>query len=288
MFEFFAAVMAWIYDLVPNYTAAIALLTLAIMVPLTPLTLKSTASMMKMQEFQPEMKRLQAKHKGDRQALNEEMMKLYQEHGINPLGGCIPMLIQMPVFIVLYQVVRGLTDVTTNGGGPKYLERDSQLYLDIKNSVDADGNVVMDSFWGLINLARIPRDVVQENLIDSIPYLLLIGVVIIGTIIQQRQMTARTKASGNKTEQPAQMQTLMKIMPFMLPVFSFMMPAGLIIYFITSNWYRIGQQAYIHRTMVKPAAEKRTNKKTDEEDVEPDETAPHPKSRQNQKRKKRK
>jgi len=283
MFEFFAAVLAWIYDLVPNYTVAIALLTLVIMVPLTPLTLKSTASMMKMQEYQPEIKRLQAKHKGDRQTLNEEMMKLYQEKGINPLGGCIPMLIQAPVFIVLYQVVRGLTDLSTNGGGPKYLEHDTALYQDIKTS-----GGVMESFWGLIDLARIPRDVVQDNIVDSIPYLLLIGVVIVGTIIQQRQMMARSKASGNQNEQPAQMQMLMKIMPFMLPVFSFVMPAGLIIYFITSNWYRIGQQAYIHRSMVKPAAESRNMKQEAPKELEPDKSAPHPKSRQSQKRKKRK
>ena len=73
----------------PDYAAAIALLTLSIMVLLTPLTLKSTKSMLEMQRLQPEVKRLQQQHKGDRQKLNEEMMALYKEHKINPLGGCL-------------------------------------------------------------------------------------------------------------------------------------------------------------------------------------------------------
>ena len=86
MFQLFANVLAWFYEPVPNYAAAIALLTLAVMVILTPLTLKSTKSMLQMQRLQPEIRRLQQQHKGDRQRLNEEMMKLYQEHKINPLG----------------------------------------------------------------------------------------------------------------------------------------------------------------------------------------------------------
>lgn len=290
MFEFFAGILAAIYELVPSYGLAIALLTLVIMIPLTPLTLKSTASMMRMQEHQPEMKRLQQKHKGDRQTLNEEMMKFYQEKGINPLGGCLPMVIQMPVFLVLYRVINGLTRVDSgNAGGPSYLDQDSRLWNDIKDTqvVDDSGklvNVILD--FGL-DLARKPVDVVQDSLVDSIPYLLLIGVVIIGTIIQQRQMMARSKTQGNSNETPAQMQTLMKIMPFMLPVFSFIMPAGLVIYFIVSNLYRIGQQAYIHHTMVKPAAHNK-KKTSDDDQTEIVEPQSHPKSRQNKKRKKRK
>ena len=88
---------------------AIILLTLLVMVVLTPLTLKGTRSMMMMQQLQPEMKKLQARYKDDRQKLNEEMLKFYKENNINPLGGCLPLLIQMPVFLILYQVLRGLT-----------------------------------------------------------------------------------------------------------------------------------------------------------------------------------
>src|SRR5215469_5914211 len=105
----FAEAIAWIYSIVPNYAASIALFTLLIMVIVTPLTLKGTRSMMVMQSLQPEMKKLQAQYKDDRQKLNEELLKFYKENNINPLGGCLPLLIQLPVFFILYRVIYGLT-----------------------------------------------------------------------------------------------------------------------------------------------------------------------------------
>ena len=85
------------------------------MVIVTPLTLKGTRSMIAMQQLQPELKKLQVKYKDDRQKLNEEMMKFYKEHNINPVGGCLPLLVQMPVFIVLYRVLHGLTQLRPYG-----------------------------------------------------------------------------------------------------------------------------------------------------------------------------
>src|SRR5437764_11326619 len=104
-----ASLLAFFYGLIPSYGVAIVLLTVAIMLVLTPLTVKSTRSMLAMQRLQPEIKRLQAQHKNDRQALNEAMMGFYKEHNVNPLGGCLPMLLQMPVFFGLYEAIRGLT-----------------------------------------------------------------------------------------------------------------------------------------------------------------------------------
>ena len=91
------------------------------MILLTPLTLKGTRSMIAMQQLQPELKKLQAKYKDDRQKLNEEMMAFYKEHNINPVGGCLPLLLQMPVFIVLYRVLHGLTQLHAlrPGHGPR-------------------------------------------------------------------------------------------------------------------------------------------------------------------------
>jgi YidC/Oxa1 family membrane protein insertase len=92
--------IAFFYALIPNYAIAIALLTVVVMIVTAPLTVKSTKSMVAMQRVRPEMKKLQQKYKGDRQTLNEEMMKLYKEHGVNPAGGCLPMIAQFPVFII--------------------------------------------------------------------------------------------------------------------------------------------------------------------------------------------
>jgi YidC/Oxa1 family membrane protein insertase len=243
MFDLIANVLAWFYSLVGDYALSIVLLTLLIMLLFTPLTIKGTRSMMQMQEIQPEVKRLQTKYKGDRQKLNEEMMKLYQERGVNPLGGCLPSLVQLPVFFVLYRIINGLTR-TTDGGlpDPDHLDHSSKLYQDL---IADEGEMV--SFG--IDLSRSANDVLRDNFVDALPYLGLVAVTFLLSWYQQRQMRAR-RGDSTAAANP-QMEMLMKIMPFMLPVFAFIVQAALAVYFITSSLYRIGQQAFIHATMHK-------------------------------------
>ncbi len=97
-----------IFRVVPSYGVAIILLTLVARALIAPLGVKQIKSMQQMQKLQPEVKKLQQKHKGDRQKMNEELMKLYREHGANPLGGCFPLIAQFPVFIALYAVIRAV------------------------------------------------------------------------------------------------------------------------------------------------------------------------------------
>src|SRR3954452_19129533 len=118
-----ASALALFYELIPNYGIAIVLLTVAVMLALTPFTVKSTRSMLAMQRLQPELKRLQAQHKNDRQALNEAMMSFYKEHNVNPLSGCLPLILQMPVFFGLYEAIRGLTH-----NPPQSLAHSSKLF----------------------------------------------------------------------------------------------------------------------------------------------------------------
>ena len=104
--QFFGIVLAGIYKVIPSYGVAIILLTFISRLAIMPLGVKQIRSMQQMQKLQPKIKELQKKYKGDRQKLNEEMMKLYKEHGANPLGGCFPLIAQFPVFIALYAVIR--------------------------------------------------------------------------------------------------------------------------------------------------------------------------------------
>jgi YidC/Oxa1 family membrane protein insertase len=97
--------LQWLYGVTHNYGVAIIIITVLIKLLFSPLTWKSFKSMQAMQHLQPQMKRLQDMYKNDRQKLNEEMMKLYREQKVNPLGGCLPMVVQIPVFISLYQVL---------------------------------------------------------------------------------------------------------------------------------------------------------------------------------------
>lgn len=95
-----------IYSVVHNYGLAILLLTIVVRALMIPLTFKQIRSMTEMQRIQPEIKKIQAKFKGDRQKMNEEVMKLYKEHGVNPMGGCLPLVMQMPVFIAMFSIMR--------------------------------------------------------------------------------------------------------------------------------------------------------------------------------------
>src|SRR5437763_17020908 len=108
-------VMALLYSVIPSYGIAIILLTVVVRLVLYPLTVKQTKSMQAMQRLQPEIKRLQTKYKNDRQKLNEEMKKFYKENKVNPLSACLPLLLQMPLFIVLYRLIHDLTATVIAG-----------------------------------------------------------------------------------------------------------------------------------------------------------------------------
>jgi YidC/Oxa1 family membrane protein insertase len=257
MFDFIATVLAWFYDLIGSYAGAIVLLTLAVMVLLTPLTLKGTRSMIRMQEMQPELKKLQEKYKDDREKLNEEMMAFYKDNGINPVAGCLPTLIQIPVFIVLYQVIRGLTSRVGGLGAatgaamagegleasdqfdPKYINHTTALYQDLSSTDEMLS-------WGL-DLSITPSQALSEGIVTALPYLALVAIVAVSSWYQQKQIQGRRKPG--QAEVNPQQQAIMKVLPFMLPVIAFSMPAALVIYFVVSNLYRVAQQYWITRTL---------------------------------------
>jgi YidC/Oxa1 family membrane protein insertase len=235
-FDLIAGTLAWFYGIWPSYGGAIILLTLTVMIVLTPLTLKGTRSMMRMQRLQPEMKRLQKEYKDDRQKLNEELMKFYKENQINPLGGCLPLLVQLPVFIVLFNVIRGLTNTGENGNfDPKYLDHNTELYQALSNTDTMN--------WLGIDLALTPMEALQDNFVTALPYLVMTAVILVTSYIQQKQVSGRNPSANANPQQ----QMLLKIMPLMLGVFSFTFQAALNLYFVTSNFWRMGQQWFIGR-----------------------------------------
>ena len=116
IFNLVADLLAWFYSLVPSYGFAIIALTTLVLVLFSPLTYKSTKSLLAQRQLQPQVKKLQKKYKGDREKMNQELMALYQEHGVTPLSGCLPILIQSPIFLVMFRVFRGITRRTTEVG----------------------------------------------------------------------------------------------------------------------------------------------------------------------------
>ena len=194
-----ANVLAWFYQLTHSYAGAIALLTLTVMILLLPLTLKGTKSMIQMQRLQPEIKRIQQQFKGDRQELNAELMKFYQANGINPLGGCLPMVLQFPVFIVMYRVIAKLTQLcsadlakagkcTLNNFHPSYLSKNSLMSKHLSASKE------MLSFG--LDLSKSALDQLRDSFGKGLPYLLLVLIVAGTSYYQQRQVMVRSKTTG--------------------------------------------------------------------------------------------
>lgn len=274
-FEVFAAALAGFYALVGNYGLAIILLTLAVRVLLLPLSIKQTRSMREMQRIQPEVKKIQAKYKGKkdgRQQMNEEMMTLYKEHGVNPLGGCLPLLMQMPVFIALYRLIS--TPLAYMGytlAGTDWVPADAPpgIMAQVQESALAraldTAHVEVNSFLGVFRLDCQPLNVFREaagcegGVIGFLPYLVLIGLMGFTTYYQQKQMQVQRGATTDPSAQQAQM--VMKFMPLMLMFFSFQFAAGLTLYWLTTNVWSILQQHLMLRVAPAPPEPAPSDKK---------------------------
>ena len=247
LFEPFAKLLAFFYSVWPSFGGAIALFTLTIMIVLTPLTLKGTRSMMVLQALQPEMKKIQAQYKDDRQKLNEELLKFYKENNINPLGGCLPLLVQLPVFIILYNVLRGLTSTAPNGTfAPKYLDHSSKLFQAL------EGKTEMKS-WGMDLSKSVTKVMSESGFGKALPYIIMIVLVALTSLVQQKQISGRNPAAASNPQQ----QMLMKLGPIMLTGISIIYQGGLVIYLLVSNLYRVAQQALISRTIYNTPEAKR-------------------------------
>jgi YidC/Oxa1 family membrane protein insertase len=241
-FEIFGGALAGIYAVVKSYGLAIILLTLLTRVIMLPLSIKQTRSMREMQRVQPEVKKIQAKYKGDKQKMNQEMMALYKEHGVNPFGGCLPLLMQFPVLIALFRVLRNPL---------AYMGAGTALYSALKVNT-----LAVHQFLGIrldctaqITLAHKAPPLIEgtqqtplcgSGFLSAVPYLFLVLLMGFTTWYQQRQMQASTQKPDG--QQAQQMQTFAKIMPAFLMFFAFTFPSGLVLYWLTTNVWTIAQQ----------------------------------------------
>ncbi len=228
-------ILAYFYRVIPSYGVAIILLTILVRLILYPLTAKQARSMLAMQRVQPEIKKLQAKYKHDRPKLNEEMMKFYKENKINPLGGCLPLVAQMPIFIALFQMLRNVQ---------KHVPVGEQLFQDMCRGAATVKKCPKPPnlpFLGM-NLS-VSASASHAGFSDAFPYYVLIGLVVITAFLQQKQ-TMR-----NQTQANPQMQMVGKIMPLFFAFISLSLPAGLVLYFFVSNLWQMGQQELVFRTI---------------------------------------
>ena len=233
--------LGFFYSIVPDYGIGIILLTVLISLLLFPLTLKQTRSMKAMQEIQPEVKRLQKELKGDREELNKQLMALYQERGVSPAAGCLPLIAQMPIWFALFRVLR--VNVVDGALDPGNIIPSGSGSIGNLERALIDGKT---QFLGM-DLLDSPSSAVSQGIVDALPYLVLVALVIIFGYYQQAQTMRKRKDDAEQNPQAQGMQTAMKIMPLFLGFISWGFPTGLVLYFAVSSLFRIGQQAVILR-----------------------------------------
>ncbi|MDJ0866929.1 MAG: membrane protein insertase YidC [Myxococcota bacterium] len=202
----------WLLDLcyavIPNYGVAIIILTIMVRLLTAPLASKQMKSMKRLGELQPKMKELQERYADDRQMQSQEMMKLYKESGVNPLGGCFPMLLQIPVFIGLYYALQSSIALR---------QAPFMLWID-----DLSAPETLFTLPGL------------ELPVRVLP--LLMG----ASMVLQQRMTPTTM-------DPAQARMMMTVMPVMFTFLFYTFPSGLVLYWFVSNLLAIAQQVLVNR-----------------------------------------
>src|SRR5215208_3799573 len=207
------SVLTFWHDLIGNFTGswgvAIILLTFTVRIAILPLTFKGVKAMQRLQVLQPQIKRIQERYKDDKQRMNQEVMAFYQREKVNPLGSCLPLVLQIPFFISLF-----------------YLLRSSEFKQDIATN---------PGFFAIDNLA--------EKITDPV----LLGVLIVLYVGTQLAASAVTAISADPTQ-----RRIMFALPFVFVIFIVNFQAGLIVYWITTNVWTIGQQLLVKKLYPKP------------------------------------
>ena len=236
-----------------------------------PLTLRQTRSTKRMQDAQPELKRLQKQYKDNKEELNKKIAEYYKEKGINPLGCVVPLLVQMPIWFALFRVLREPL---------LFIPKEATLYSQL-----GDHSSVLFFNMDL----QIPASSISAW-IDRAPYIVLILLVVGTALIQQNQLTKKQGKSNNQQQQ--QMQMIGKVMPLFFGFISWTLPSGLVVYFLTGNIFRIGQQAVIvkleENQSDKSNKENEKKNEKDEESKEKDEGPINNDSRKKRKKRRRK
>ena len=226
------AILRFYHDTVGvGWGLAIVLLTVTVRLAILPLTFKQVRSMQAMQKLQPQMKELQKRYKDDRQRMNQELMKLYQEHQVNPLGSCLPLLLQLPFFLSLFylQQSEGFRALVRDTGGSLGVLGGGG---DLAGAAAVTGG---EKFLFIPDLTVPPTGGV------------LAALILIYIVTQLGSSTVSAMAMTDKNQ-----KRLMFALPFIFVPFLISFPAGLLVYWITTNTWTIGQQLLIRKVLPPP------------------------------------
>jgi YidC/Oxa1 family membrane protein insertase len=222
LIDFFEAFLLFFHDTVGmGWGASIVALTVVVRAALLPLTLKQFKSMQNMVKFQPEIKRLQERYKGDRERLNQEMMKFYRENKVNPFASCLPLIAQLPVFLALFYMLQ------------------DDLRLDICPEVNPAGTSDPRpcGSGGAAEFLFIP------DLTDNATGGVLITLIVL-YVGSQLLSTVLMSTATDRTQ-----RMIFLALPFVFVIFIISFPAGLLVYWITTNFWTIVQQTIVRKRL---------------------------------------
>lgn len=205
----------WFYSWIPNYGIAIILLTVLVRVAMLPLTLKSMKSMKKMQQLAPEIEKLREKYKEDQQELNKRMWEIYRERGVNPMGGCLPLFLQMPIFIALYRMLWSAYEL-----------RGAPFWLWITDLSQPD------------HLFHMPFMTAIPFVGDFLEYFNLLPLLMAVAMLISQKVLPQTGPAANP-----QQKAMMTFMPLFLAVACYRVASGLNLYILVSTLLGIVQQS---------------------------------------------
>jgi YidC/Oxa1 family membrane protein insertase len=238
-----------------SWALSIVLLTIAMRLVLFPVFVKQIRTQRAMQTLQPKMKELQAKYKNDKEKLNQEMMALWKEHGANPLSGCLPLLLQIPIFISLFHTLREIKPINS--------KCNADLVTCFKGVPGFDAQHIYSAAH-----ARIFGVPISASFTSSTTYLHALGgshtstrilclllTVLMGatTFITQRQLMARNGPSDN-SQMAQQQKILLYVFPLVFLFYGFRFPIGVLLYWLTTNVWSMAQQRVVINRMNPPVA----------------------------------
>lgn len=228
----FITVLTLLYQVFNSSVIAIILFTIIIRLLTYPLTAQQMKASKAMAELQPELKKIQEKYKNDREKLSQEQMRLYREYGVNPVGGCLPLIIQFPIWIGLYQAINHALAAT-----PLQL-------LDLSGRFLFPGILQLDKLVPLNNIF-LGMDLTQAPTSNPAYALIFPALVLVTSYVQSKMMTPPPMPSedGKPNQVAAMTQSMTTIMPLMMGMFSLQFSVGLSVYFVVSNIMGIVQYA---------------------------------------------
>ena len=239
--ELLAFALERFYDLIPSFGISIIMLTLTINFILFPLTLRQTRANRAFQEVQPEIKRIQKEYKDDPETMQKELMRAQREAGATPGGCLLPILVQSPIWFALFRVLRNISWTAND----QLAEFDTEPILHAGTALRAAVERNDIDFLGM-SLGLNMREGITAGGLAALPYIGMLVLMVASQYFQQwhaqRGQTKKTDLTQQQRQQQQTQQLITRGLPLFIGVISWGFPAGLVLYWATSNLFRVGQQ----------------------------------------------